>query len=100
METHNFTCANGRNGHSGSLLAFTQLKDRQYRCSGLYRSSNMSNMFTVQVSTACEHNIANSLWTYENPDVKKGYVEFMFSNIGCTCLKMLFYDLVCRNDES
>ena len=60
----------------------------------------MSDMFTVQVSTACEHNIANSLWTYENPDVKKGYVEFMLSNIGCTCLKMLFYDLVCRNDES
>ena len=44
----------------------------------------MSDMFTVQVSTAREHNIANSLGTYENPDVKNGYVEFLYANIRCT----------------
>ena len=56
----------------------------------------MSDIFTVQVSTACEHNIANSLGTYENPDVKNGYVEFLYANVRWTCFKILLYDLACR----
>lgn len=100
LKTHYFTCANGWNGHGGSLFAFAQLKDIQYRCSDLCRSSNLSDMFTVQVSTTGEHNPASHLGTYEKPDAKKSYVEFMFANITWVCAKMLFYDLVFRDDKS
>ena len=50
----------------------------------------MSDMFTVQVSTTRERNIANSLGTYKNPDVENGYVEFLIANIRWTSLKILF----------